>query len=59
MIYSFSIIVSTLLNETLVEVIGVNHKVGWFVTLMVTGFMNYFTVRGSFQPDPQKPANSK
>ena len=43
-VYSLSLVLSSLLTVVF-DVIGLQYQISWVLTLLVTGLINYFTVR--------------
>lgn len=48
--YTLSIVLSSIINDQLVSRMGVHHRVAFGLTLVITGVINYFTLKNAFQP---------
>jgi hypothetical protein len=44
--YSASLVLSSVANDVLVVVLGLGVQLGWVLSLVITGVLNYFTVSG-------------
>jgi hypothetical protein len=47
--YTLSIVLSSILNHGLVAYLGVHHRTSFMLTLIITGVINYHTLKNAFE----------
>lgn len=47
--YTFSIVLSSIVNHGLVTFFSLHHRIAFTATLVITGFINFYTLKGAFE----------